>query len=330
MVIRAQIPANIDFDKTYGWAPSGVAGVTYAINGKKISVPRDKPGKYPVVLKTRNADGSLGATVDTLNVWIVWCDVTSNLRVARFNYGIDTNGIAYTARNATFDYQAGVNPREICDTKQDIPDLTKRTADTPHFMFKHALDGRALGQSSYAWELARQWRERDIVPIATGVTSTDLALPTYSALFATIPNDNIVQITSEDQNSDNTTGGFGYPLDEVEGNDTDDHSGITPYGGSQFGKLVDSDTPSDSISYSAGHVGDAVEFHTQFREFVRLNIGSRWYRISDAAYARFHTKFKKVSEVQLGRDIDGDGKIEQNLWIIDDASSKSDILNTEF
>jgi hypothetical protein len=100
---------------------------------------------------------------------------------------------------------------------------------------------------------------------------------------------------------------------------------IDPYAASSAGKLVDLDEPSISVLNSAGTVGDIVETRSEFREFVRAQIGSKWYRVSDYHPWRFRLRVRKVNESQLGQDINQDGDTGDILWM--DKANASDATN---
>jgi hypothetical protein len=48
------------------------------------------------------------------------------------------------------------------------------------------------------------------------------------------------------------------------------------------------------MSNSLGHDGDKVEYRLDFREFSRVQLGTKWYKISDFYLWRAHLRFKKV------------------------------------
>lgn len=332
--LRAQIPHDLEgqFDTLFQWVkpkdPDDPTKEVGTADGYFFDVPRDKPGKYTVQVCTR---GTSTTTIDKINVWIVWCDVTATFVTDEpVNFYIPPSGNgAKIDVTAIFKYKATINPRSICNQNDDIPDLRYRRSSTPHHAYKHAFDGHELGEVPYAWDLTRQWRERDLAPTITG---HDAGFPAKGALYGTLPNGDIIQTTCEDPTTGGVNSDVGYPRDEVEGNDEKPGNDISPYGGSQYGVLFDDDPPTFGVLYSAGgNLGETAEFRSQFREFVRLNIGERWYKVSDYAYARYHAKFKKISEVQEGKDVDGDGQISHVLWnLVDDPTTGGYTNNENF
>lgn len=102
--------------------------------------------------------------------------------------------------------------------------------------------------------------------------------------------------------------------DNVVGNDDSDvneqNETNNPY--TDNGVLTGFDRPVRYWSNAIGNPGDVIEEDLNFREFVRLNVGSTWYRISPYYAWRADFKFKKAvngsvwqdngSSVTLGND----------------------------
>jgi alpha-tubulin suppressor-like RCC1 family protein len=294
--------SSSNFAANYAWEGDGQA---VAGSPDKRQIPRDAPGKFQVRLR----ELSTNTIVDTMNIWIVWCDITSSLVSGpTLNYG------SRTSIATNWSYQSTIQPATIYDTTMDIPDLRgKNNTPVPHAAEPHAFDGAPLGNATYKWDITRQWRERDLVPTLSGI---DVGFPAAGRLAATLPNPDIIQNTSL------STGSDGYPIDQLEGND-DGGNDDNPY--TNNGRMTDSDPPSDGADNSAGSINDTAEFRTQFREFTRLEISNQWYRVSDYAYSRFHALFRKVNEAVLNQDINGNGTQTDILW--KDDGSVSDTSN---
>ena len=146
-------------------------------------------------------------------------------------------------------------------------------------------------------------------------------LQTWSGGTFTLPAADKVQKTCPIPGADR------YPQNKVEGND-DGSNDVDPYAASSGGTLTDTDPPSQALRNGAGAIGDTAEARAQFGEFVRAQIGAKWFRVSDLANWRYHMKLKKVSEATLNQDLNGDGDKTDELW--QDNGSVSDATNNGF
>lgn len=178
--------------------------------------------------------------------------------------------------------------------------------------FHHYFVYTAMPNSDTKWNLTRQVRERMTCP---NLHSSEVPYWPMSATKQGLLYDGKLPMTvCPDQGPD------GYPLDDVEGNDWGNllYSPYTndPYGTNRHAMIVDYDPPNYDMVYRAGNVGDIAEFHTQFREFMRLNIAGVWFRISDldGCQTKTHVKFKKIDEAIEHHDFDHDGKQTHKLW----------------
>jgi len=93
-----------------------------------------------------------------------------------------------------------------------------------------------------------------------------------------------------------------------------------PYDNTFHGKLHTQDLPKIGIRQVDGRVGDTVELRMQFRDFARLQIGGKWFVISDDFLWRLDAKLKKADEVADNMDYDGDG-IKNGVFWIDNGSN---------
>jgi hypothetical protein len=82
-----------------------------------------------------------------------------------------------------------------------------------------------------------------------------------------------------------------------------------PYTAPDTGKLVGMDTPNRIMTHDKGANDDTVEWRLHFIEFTRLDIGGKWYRISDDFPWRLHIKMKKVADKWTD---DGSSKVTDN------------------
>jgi hypothetical protein len=86
-----------------------------------------------------------------------------------------------------------------------------------------------------------------------------------------------------------------WPSDPVVGNDdttVDDPETNDPY--ANMGKLTGTDDPLYAPLHEEGANGDTLEIRFHCREFTRLEINGKWYRISDDFLWRAHFKFIKA------------------------------------
>ena len=75
--------------------------------------------------------------------------------------------------------------------------------------------------------------------------------------------------------------------------DDNPYEGNAP--GVAVGKLQSFDYPADPISDTKGANGDRLHVYLNFQEFVRLQIGGKWYRVSDYCPWRHHYKLKRTN-----------------------------------
>ena len=106
-----------------------------------------------------------------------------------------------------------------------------------------------------------------------------------------------------------------FPADPVIGNDdigTVDEDN-DPY--TNGGTLRSSDNPKRGFSLEGGNVGDTYMSRLWFQEFARLQIGNRWFFISDPLLWRveFHFMKQLVTEALWGIDVNGDGDINDDV-----------------
>jgi hypothetical protein len=287
----------------------GEAGST----ADKRKVKRDVAGKTEVKIKTKQG----GAVVKQMDVWVVWWNVTAQ-KVSGPSVSHAESG--WTKSETTWSFTATPIPTDILDKTKDVPDMSGDPVPppVPNHAAVHAFDGEPFGNASFKWDITRRWREHDLMP---SIHPSDTAWPPSGSLYGTLPVADKIQKTCP------TPGADYYPQDKVEGND-DGGNDTDPYAATSGGKLTDIDSPDNDFRDSAGAIGDTAEARSQFGEFVRAQIGTKWFRVSDFAEWRFHTKLKKVSEAILNQDLNGDGDKVDELW--HDNGSVSDATNNGF
>ena len=119
-----------------------------------------------------------------------------------------------------------------------------------------------------------------------------------------------------------------FPSNMVEGNDYTSRAQDPYLGSATPFTLFDEDTPRHFVRSSAGNVGDTVEARYQFAAFSRVQIGGKWYRISDRFPWRFHAKYRKASEQADQQDYNNDGDQLDEIWI--NNGTLSDETNNGF
>ena len=108
-----------------------------------------------------------------------------------------------------------------------------------------------------------------------------------------------------------------YPTNVAAGND-DAHVGDEdndPYRAPFIGKLRSRDLGKAAIRWAEGQVGDTIELRRHFRDFARLEIAGKWYKISDFFEWRLHLKLRKASEAADGQNYNADDDQVDVLWI---------------
>ena len=276
------------------------------------------------------ANGASTAS-DTMNVWVVWAEVTaartfSNLS-KHLSYQAENAGLG-TYNNIPWDYKAAIQPTAMFEKSQDVPDFTQQgnIPKVPNSGAKNTFDGKVIPDPDFRWNLARQFREHDTCPT---LDKAGISYPAAGLIYQGIPYDGSKMAVSTTAQM----GADGYPVDQVEANDggkfRDPKDPYVP----PLGETYDSDPPSFGILYRTGSVGDTAEFHVQFREFMRLAIGSKWYRISalDHGLARIQLKFKKVAEEDLPPNVTRNSEMNGGVWeFLDSPDSQADATNDNF
>jgi len=237
----------------------GEAGST----ADKRKVMRDTAGKTEVKIKTKQG----GTVAAQMNVWVVWSTTTTtDVPIAVQNPVNIGGGQAGLFINGGYSFENPIQPSSII-TEQERPDLSGGNA-TLVPGGNHWTGAPLSGGADKKWDTSRQMRTNLINP--AGIAGAQFTQPA-------------------------PVGGVTYPQDRVEGNDdrsTGDENN-DPY--SNGSKLNGFDQPGLGISHAAGSNGDTVEWRLHFREFNRLEINKKWFRISDDFLWRMHFKMKKAN-----------------------------------
>jgi hypothetical protein len=282
------------FQKLFEWGPEGEA-----VPGEplKRKVNRAVAGKTAITVKTKGASQE----VAKLNVWVVWASTSLvNLPAAAF---FSTTGITLvdgtTADRVTFIASTGsdekvtfefkIEPATMFDLTSDVPGLTGAPiSNTPGGTNPlKPQESLATGGASAKWDNSRAIQITITNPnIPRGKYPQSSLLPDNPTILASQPSNGVV---------------LAFPTDDVTGNDDSLGTGLggDPYTISPedtpdwlehgVGCMRSDDRPSSSISNYLTN-GEVYEELDEFREFLRLNIGMKWYRASDFKYWEFRLR----------------------------------------
>jgi hypothetical protein len=304
----------VEWDPTVGEAVPG--------EPLKWRVKRDTATRHAVKIKAKQG----GAVVSQMNVWVVWAPITvANNQGHGVAVDIQTASGKGSRSGTNWDFEALVQPASIIIKTDDIPDLTGAPVNPERppesTIGNHALDAQGFTDPKSRWDLSRCWRAKTIAPT---VTAADCDIPAGSIIGGDYPTPagGKLHATTPNAAADH------FPSNKLEGNDYRSRSQDPYSGGATPGKLVDDDAPRHFVKTAAGAVGDNVEVRYQFGAFSRLQIGTKWYRISDRKPWRFLAKYRKANEQADGKDYNGDGDQQDDVWI--DAGTTSDATNGGF
>ena len=258
------------------WEADGVT-ITYPAVGTNMRTAKLSSlssARIPVCIKVG------GSTCWEGVVWVVWSSIVS--ASIPFNeditptYGIVKGGYVFTAT---------ITPEEII-TDADRPALHGAKTSGPPGGTNVCGNSLAGGADKH-WDISRQTRQK-VVDKPAGWQDVDWLPPPCWY-----------------------TGVLNYPVNDVVGNDdtgTGDEDN-DPYTAPELKKLESIDQPVSGARHSSANLNDTLELRVHFREFTRLELDSKWYRISDFFEWRFHQHLKKVniSEAEVGVDLNSDG-----------------------
>ena len=294
---------NIEPIPVFQWVvPSGVT-----TSGDYAYVPRNNLGKY-VITGNMVANGNVKAS-DTIVVWIVKSEIK---RDTSYDFKIEKiNKPTGLILKGYIGFVHTIKPSTIF-TDADRPDLTGKNDKQPPFIsikFDSVWNsGMTLdGGANRKWDVSRQVRTKssftDIPNWIKLWVESEKYGPKWKS-YTRWPTDKIVysEIVSGDKNAVGNDDKF---VGSDENND--------PY--SNGGKLKSNDRPSRFLPHIKFNWGATakVQLHLQFREFTRLEIAGRWYRISDYYNWRCNLKFKSTAfDGTYSKWVDDGSVIETN------------------
>jgi hypothetical protein len=302
VVLIAENLTEEDFDANleWEWEPMANASVDPE-NSTRIWVKRDAPGKTVVRLKKQEDD----EVVDTMNVWVVWCEITAHPGTSEYLYL--TQGGEYIASRAGiaklpasvddpekyWRFSFRILPPSII-TAEEKPDLEgERESPVPsegnedgegevyHVIYINAFAGSAQNK----WDVSR----------AMQVTLDNPNLITKATLESGGEGYGNVFINQDPPKATDMV--VAFPTDPVMGNDDVANLGdedTNPYDPSNHpvlehpvGEITSMDAPKLDFHKLWGTSGREFGQRAKFREFARVELwdeerkGATWFRISD-------------------------------------------------
>lgn len=273
VVLKANVPAGKTFGDLYKWDGDGEA---VAGSPEKRAVSRGTAGRYEVRLLNKAND----TVLDRMVVWVVWAtgSITQQPGTA-FARAPDTtiDGTATTSAVIKLDkkylFKFTIEPAALFDATNDHPDLTGAPNPNPPGGNSEFTGTALSGGANLKWDMSRRALDHILNPnlIPKGKLSSG-----FGSLYDGQP--------KADSN------GADFPADDVVGNDdagfTDEDN--NPYaakaGGDlahAVGEITSLDNPTIWIPEAGAANGNTFQEEAKFGEFARVNIGSKWYRVSD-------------------------------------------------
>jgi hypothetical protein len=243
------------------WVP----GVGESNGGiRKWKVKRDATGKFPVKIRTIAKYGSEEAV--KRNVWVTWANIATEDSTPQMLPA--TSDATQLTLKGKIKYRYTCLPAEMFDLTTDVPYLSGPFIVPPPGV--HPWTGNSLaGGAGIRYDASRQFRVvcRSNVPAVQAALLVD---------HPDVPS---------------------YPTDLIEGNDDPDQSGeLRPYlPQGTTAVMLDRDDPHLDLPHGlASATPQATAVQTaQFRQFARVQIGSKWYKCSDCFLSELTCKAKR-------------------------------------
>jgi len=274
-------------------APSGVSWEVQDETGAPIQVISPAVGVDPLTVripsnvsrKIRVRLMGSGSPLYEGFVWIVFANISAT-PVPNFA----ANSATDLTIGQGFDFVHTITPASIISTTADVPNLTGPKVTPLPGGTNHA--GNTLqGGADRKWDNSRKIRKKFINPGNIPLAAIG-GNPSFSTTFPNYPS------AADGDGHPGGAGAIDPDLVPIVGNDdagTGDPEDNDPYTDPNKGKLTGTDQPTRVMPHTAGKDGDTVEWRLHFLEFTRLEIGGKWFRISDDFPWRTHLKMKKVA-----------------------------------
>ncbi|MCP5419933.1 MAG: hypothetical protein H6970_07280 [Gammaproteobacteria bacterium] len=246
-----------------------------AVGGNPLAstVPRTAAGKFVVKIKAS------GTVIQELRVWVVWSTITAPTGAVVPVSDAHRGGVEFPWK-----FTHRITPATII-TDADRPALNgpmNAAGPVPGHAKTHIVNGNPLGGgASLKWDCSRQIRLKILDPkgFLTGVMTQQLSFPADDA-----EGNDDTHNTDEDNNPyDNFHGDIAIPFLGV----------LVPV--DLRDQLTSEDKPFLKMPHAMGADGDTVELRMHFREFTRLQLGTKWNRISDWFLWRVHIKLRRTA-----------------------------------
>jgi len=268
-LIAPSIPGAIGGRLTWGATGTAVTSPAVGTDGRTAKLSSAAAGKFPIQL---NWDG---AVVRRAVVWVIWSRIDVTCTRPPTTPVVAFAGLSITAG---IDHTFTVDPPAIV-TDADRPALDgPNTAAVPGAALTHVISGNPLaGGAVKKWDASRQIRMKVLNPRLYPVAQLP---PVAGHLWNGQP-----AATTVPEN---------YPATDGQGNDDTHHCDETNNPYEDCDRVTALDNPRMSMANATGANGDTFETRFQFREFLRVNLGTKWYRASDFSLWRFHARFLRA------------------------------------
>jgi len=273
----------------------------------KRRVKRDATGTGPTEVKIKAKQG--GAVAAQMNVWVVWGGAGRFERkptqpsfsvTSRQNIAGDSSNAVNVEPDRPWLMVFAIEPKSMFDKTAEVPDLMGTvqpsgiTGNHPILNNGHAtLDGGA----NRHWDVSRQFKE---TITNNGGIAKGLFPDGAGALYANQPKANQADVA------------VNFPTDPITGNDdtnvTDEHNdpynpkSIPIFGGgiyqSKQGEVLSQDSPKLFMTIKGMKAGEGVTDYAEFKEFVRLNLGGKWFQASDLLDFNIKLQFTMDADLQ--------------------------------
>lgn len=287
---------SAEFQQFFEWGPGGesVAGEPH-----KRRVSRNAADKVTISLKLKQTNQEAAK----LNAWVVWASAvlvqvptplfytSVNVGLVDGTFGNRATYIASDHPEQTLVFEFTIYPIGMCDLTSDIPDFRGFPTVLPPGESSPLEPSKSLSSGADA-----KWDDSRAIQIT--ITNPNVPRGKYPISSLLVGNPDI--LAGQPANG----AVLEFPSSDVIG--TDDSSG-TSVGGHPYevslpstpnrlkhviGKMRSDDRPSSSISdYLTENA--TYEEANAFREFLRLNIGTRWYRVSNFMHWEFRLRTTK-------------------------------------
>jgi outer membrane protein OmpA-like peptidoglycan-associated protein len=272
-LIAPNIPGAVGGRLTWGAAGTAITSPAVGTDGRTAKLSSATAGKFPIQLSWD------GAVARRAVVWVIW----STFRVTCTRQPSVVPFPRMVGIRAGIDHTFRVDPQQII-TDADRPALDgPPTAAVPGAALRHLASGSLLGGgAAKKWDASRQVRVRVLNPRLYPVPQ----LPPIDPLGHMWNGQPIANTIPEN-----------YPANNALGNDDSNTCDETNNPYENCGLVTSIDNPTIPMRNATGADGDTFELRIHFREFLRVNLGTTWYRASDFSLWRFHPRFRRAGGV---------------------------------